>query len=519
MADEDEEKDNLLAQLQACQLLLLDKDKIIKDMSDRIACLEASIENQSKTLDSINSNMALLSKQHTAKNASSNNSGLGKRSNPSTITNQHQPAKQQLLLDSNDSNHMVVDEQTPSPNNTVTENIVNNVSAQNQSNQPPTFAQITSKRSKPMPIQLSDLDHQSLDLLFNKLNEKFGHTSFDVVQLSAAMAPKIYPKDANIKQQISEFLSANDIQHNSYTEKDEKRQAFIIRGLNFGEESDNINHITQSLQQVGISNDIDCIKFITGSMKRNAAENKQQNVLYRVTLGPGENITGLQSIKVINGFKIKIEKQKKSSIIQCRRCQRFLHTANACAYDYRCVQCNQKHTAGDCPRSSNKQLPLECCNCSSIGHRQVGHSANNLVACYYFKTKHPALYTKFTNISQINSNHQHNQSETSNSSQQKHAYTGTTKTGSSIPAQTYSNTPISPRSRRDSIWSTGRIQTTLQTPANNPHNKINRNNQRDNASHTSKPVFASPVSKFDSNKINAFAGALVQLLQGLLNDH
>lgn len=89
---------------------------------------------------------------------------------------------------------------------------------------------------------------------------------------------------------------------------------------------------------------------------------------------------------------------KRSAVIQCRRCQKFAHTANGCQFIYRCVQCATSHDYGSCPRAANKNLPLACVNCTPLGY-PAEHTANHLSQCSYFKQHHPALYNKFMDSS------------------------------------------------------------------------------------------------------------------------
>lgn len=134
-------------------------------------------------------------------------------------------------------------------------------------------------------------------------------------------------------------------------------------------------------------------RYLTGLMKRNEAD--QQNALYRFTLDGNRDLSNIPSITNINGFRVKIEKMKKSTVVQCRRCQRFQHTAGSCSFNYRCVQCSSNHEPGGCLHQNNKNLPLQCVNCISAGiKKNTNHSANNLNACEFFKTRHTNLYSK-----------------------------------------------------------------------------------------------------------------------------
>lgn len=86
---------------------------------------------------------------------------------------------------------------------------------------------------------------------------------------------------------------------------------------------------------------------------------------------------------------------RKSTVIQCKRCQRFQHSTSSCSFNYRCVQCSNNHGPGECPRIKNTKLPLQCCNCVTAGLKNINHTANDLLKCEFFKTKHAQLFNKF----------------------------------------------------------------------------------------------------------------------------
>lgn len=114
-------------------------------------------------------------------------------------------------------------------------------------------------------------------------------------------------------------------------------------------------------------------------MKRNP--DKSSTPLYQITLNHDADDSRIAEIKNINSFAVRIEKMKKSQTVQCKRCQRFSHTSHQCFFDYRCVQCINKHKPGECPRIKNKSLPIGCINCAEAKLKHNGHTANNLEKC------------------------------------------------------------------------------------------------------------------------------------------
>lgn len=248
--------------------------------------------------------------------------------------------------------------------------------------------------TKPMPLQLEKLKSSEINNIIASLNLSFAG-KYEIVYMKSGSSPRVYPANSEIKQQIADFLKQSSIEFNTFAEKNGKQISFIVRGLNFGDDTTNFSNITAALGQIGIASA--CITgvshYFTPYMKRNYDD--EQYKLYRFTLKSNTNISNLIQIKSISGFRINIEKMRKSTIIQCHRCQRFQHTAGSCSFEFRCVQCVASHAPGQCPRKSNDGLPIQCCNCTAAGIAKNNHTANNLNACSFFKTKHSHLFNKF----------------------------------------------------------------------------------------------------------------------------
>lgn len=374
---------------------IAEKDAIIANLNSRIACLEQSILNQNAVLAQLNQNIIALNN-----NISDPTEGNSKRKKsskfPSTDTGPidrflyARPLSSEVPSNETIANDVAMDDTTTVDGST------------DELNQPhipaATYAEAVRKgKSKPMPLQLGTADRVAINQIIVLLGA-FEPGDFDFVQLKGGSLPRIFPKDAIIKDKIVRLFSDNKIEFNSYTEKNEKQQSFIVRGLNHGEESTNVSHICRSLAEVGILSAIDCSRFLTGHMKRVGESNN--TVLYRFTLPPNTDLSSLTQIKLINGFRVTIEKMRKSVIIQCHRCQRFQHTAKQCSFEYRCVQCLNRHDPGCCPRKLNDKLPLRCCNCVAAGIKEANHTANDFNSCSYFKNKHSLLFNKFANSRQ-----------------------------------------------------------------------------------------------------------------------
>lgn len=240
-------------------------------------------------------------------------------------------------------------------------------------------------KNQTTPIQLGKMSGADYTDIINKLHAKFNGLGYKWVQLRTGALPRIFPDNTEIKQQITDALDSFGVEYNTYSERNCKRKAFIVRGLVHGCDDINIKSISDALSAVGITGESIITRFQTGHMKRNP--NADAAPIYQVVLNHDVDEAHVSKIKAIGSFRVRFERMKNSSVIQCRRCQRFSHTAALCAFRYRCVQCNFVHGPGDCPRIANKNLPLACVNCIDAGLEPANHTANDIQRCSFYKQK------------------------------------------------------------------------------------------------------------------------------------
>lgn len=117
-------------------------------------------------------------------------------------------------------------------------------------------------------------------------------------------------------------------------------------------------------------------KFTTGYMRKN----KVKSNLWHLILQPNTDTKSLFAIRIIDQAIVKFEFLRKPKVIQCKRCQRFNHSASNCNLPYRCVKCTNEHEPGQCKfdNETNKFKPT-CVNC------QGNHTANDGKNCPIFQ--------------------------------------------------------------------------------------------------------------------------------------
>lgn len=202
----------------------------------------------------------------------------------------------------------------------------------------------------------------------------FGQDTTDLIKLSKESCKikefhiKKYPnnKQAIITNNIQDYtkivtaLKQTLVQHYTYTPKQIKTQAFILRGLNNDDDTDTI---LADLKQ----HETDTLTFqkVTKFNTKNA-----QSSLFLVSISCTSAVKDLFAIKFVLYRCVKWERIRRSGPTQCYRCQQYGHTAGNCNMKYRCVKCAEDHNFGECkvaPGESPKE-ELYCVQCKKTGH-------------------------------------------------------------------------------------------------------------------------------------------------------
>lgn len=183
---------------------------------------------------------------------------------------------------------------------------------------------------------------------------------------------RVLPMDIETRQKVIDFAKEQNIEYNTYTPSEEKMINVLIKGLDHIEDQ---NVIVDALAEKGfVPHKIQ--KHVTGYMRKN---NIKSN-LWLIVLQPNTDTKELFKIKSIESAIIKFEFLRKPKVIQCKRCQRFNHSASNCFLPYRCVKCTDKHDPGKCmSQTKGNKFKPKCVNC--LGN----HTANDAANCSVFK--------------------------------------------------------------------------------------------------------------------------------------
>lgn len=237
--------------------------------------------------------------------------------------------------------------------------------------------------NKTTPIQLQSLEMDRLRTLGADLAKLTGRNEIFVQRLTDGKQPRIICGSEKAKQIATDYLKNNDIQFNSYNNADTRLKSFIVRGMLGETDADAISMISAAVRDVGVQTEFEVSRFITPYQRHHPLSNRSP--LYRITVPGAVADQLLLDIRTIGYCGVRLERMKKSAVVQCRNCQRLHHTTNQCSFRYRCVQCATAHEYGQCPRATNRALPIGCINCLDAKLPHNEHTANDLRNCNFYK--------------------------------------------------------------------------------------------------------------------------------------
>ena len=173
---------------------------------------------------------------------------------------------------------------------------------------------------------------------------------------------------------VLKHVQDQEFSHHTYTPKDGKTHAFVLRGY---------GHVnTQELK-----NDLTDLQIIVKNVyimkNKKDAVNPETN--YLVITDAKHTLKDLQTIKVLNHVRIRWERRRQEArITQCMRCQTWGHVATNCRRRIACVICAGEHSSKEC--TLPKTQPPTCANCRGA------HTACNREKCPVYQNK--AKYTE-----------------------------------------------------------------------------------------------------------------------------
>jgi hypothetical protein len=165
----------------------------------------------------------------------------------------------------------------------------------------------------------------------------------------------IYTKNKTDWLKLQEVLKNDEIEYHTYTHKNNKTHAFVLRGLHQGP-------APKEVAEALVEEDVDA----------NEIYNMRGTnwPTYLIITDTTYTLDKLERIKFILNTKVSWQRHFNNKIfVQCHRCQKWGHATANCHARAKCVKCAGDHLTRDC--QLGKQSTPKCVNCEG------DHTANN----------------------------------------------------------------------------------------------------------------------------------------------
>lgn len=203
---------------------------------------------------------------------------------------------------------------------------------------------------RPPPIILHGVDDLAkLTQLIENVVEKDDYT-FKVVSKNKLI---ISSNNVDKYQTLIEHIRDKGLIGHTFTRKDQKSMRIVIKHLHFSTPKE---AIIEAIQTTG--NNVQG-EIVTA---RKQGTKEPLNTFF-VNIAPHENNKRVKEIKVIYNQRVIVEDPlRKTTVVQCKRCQQYGHSKNNCMRPYRCVKCAGAHNTTMCTTDAN--TPAVCTLCS-----------------------------------------------------------------------------------------------------------------------------------------------------------
>lgn len=217
----------------------------------------------------------------------------------------------------------------------------------------------TSRRESPPPIILNYVfaRHQQVE---DKLRE---HLKLGYKVRYAKKSTVIYPKDMVEYRKFKQYLLDNEEEFYTYGTDQDKRHAYILRGLDAGFTEDEIKK--------DLADEHEVIVETIYQLK------KTLRPLFMLIVSPNITLEWLTAnVRYILHTRVYWERRKNDrQLPQCHRCQVWGHSARNCFKPYVCLKCGEAHETYKCEKA--RTAPAKCANCSQA------HPANDIECPVY----------------------------------------------------------------------------------------------------------------------------------------
>lgn len=143
------------------------------------------------------------------------------------------------------------------------------------------------------------------------------------------------------------ILKEQNVEYYTFTNKNEKTHAFVLKGLQHEEET---IEIEKQLKEKGIP------------VQKVYRMRTKFSPMYMVITNNTVTLNKIKQLNVISNVIITWEKViNKKRTIQCHRCQEWSHASSNCNSQPKCLKCGLDHWTRECPKDDD--TPPKCANC------------------------------------------------------------------------------------------------------------------------------------------------------------
>lgn len=221
------------------------------------------------------------------------------------------------------------------------------------------------KTNKPPPIILYGIEdvHKLTELLETAADRsKFSYKIISRSQL------KVLSVDLEIYKKVITVIREHGLIGHTFNRKDQRCYRIVIRNLHHTTPT---TAIKEAIEESGntVVGEIINAKF---------GPDKKPTSTFFVNLLQGPNNRASRDIRFIYHQAVTIEEpRKRSTVVQCQRCQQYGHTKNYCMKPYRCVKCAGPHKTSECTKV-DRNTPALCALC-------LGPHPANYKGCEVYK--------------------------------------------------------------------------------------------------------------------------------------
>lgn len=221
------------------------------------------------------------------------------------------------------------------------------------------------KPSKPPPIILYGV--QNVNKLTEFLESATERTKFKFKIVNKTQI-RIMSEDIDVYKKLITAVREKGLIGHTFNRKEDRNYRLVVRNLHH---TTPIDEIKTEFEKTG--------NIVVGEIiNARFGPDKKPTSTFFVNLQPSPQNKAAKQIRHIFHQVVTIEDPKKrTTIVQCQRCQQYGHTKNYCMRPGRCLKCAESHLTKDCPKVDHS-TPATCALC-------LGPHPANYKGCEVYK--------------------------------------------------------------------------------------------------------------------------------------